>query len=284
MKMMVVGSDGFVGTAIGSRSRFKDNVIGVSPVPVQGEWPLDLRKPEEFDYSALPDNCTIVFVAAISSPDYCTSKHQEASEINVVGSGFFIARALARGCRVIFFSSDVVFGRSSGPIDEDSPMQPLGAYGEMKAAIEERFLGNSGFKVLRPSYIVSVKDKFSSYLLGCAKAGRPAEVFHPLLRSALHLDDVVAAVDSLHENWALHHHPAVNLCGPRLVSRKELAGILRAASGLEIDYKVVEAPPGFFESRPPLIEMKSLHLEGLLGRPPLDLEGALRKEFERERT
>jgi len=282
LRLFVVGSDGFVGTAICAKSRLKDSIVRVAHGSAESSVPLDLREPDNFDYSMLSGDCAVVFLAAISSPDFCSADPGNAGEINVKGTRAFIEKALARDCRVIFFSSDVVFGNCTGIVDEDTPKSPLGVYGEMKAEVETRFSGLANFKVVRPSYIVSVKDKFSSYLRGCALAQRTAEVFHPLLRSGIHIDDVIAAIDNLLLNWHRHPCPSVNLCGTRLVSRIDLAEILKRALGLELDVKVVEAPPGFYASRPPVIEMKSLHLESLLGRLPLDLEVALKGEIEWE--
>jgi len=282
LSFVVLGADGFVGSAILAKTRHQADALGLSVVPTPSQLAVDLRDPDQFDHAVLSADSTIVFTAAISSPDACAAHPEDSALINVVGTGRFIRRALDRGCRVIFFSSDVVFGGSAGAMDEFSPLCPAGAYGEQKAQIEERFTGEPGFKVVRPSLIVSMRDKFSAYLLDCARAGRCAEVYHPLRRSAIHLDDIVAAVDQLYDNWDDLPHSAVNLCGPRLISRLELAELVQRIGASGLRFTQVPLPEAFLRSRPATIEMQSRCLAQVLGRAPLELELALRNEFSQE--
>ncbi|BDU75297.1 NAD-dependent epimerase/dehydratase family protein [Mesoterricola sediminis] len=281
MKLYVAGSDGFVGSAICTGSRHKTDIVGLSPISTPGSGRLDLLDLGQFDFGSLEPGSTVVFTAAISSPDKCSEAPEETAKINVQGTSLFIENALGRGCRVIFFSSDVVFGHADTPPEEESPLCPFGIYGQQKAEVEGRFRGEAEFKVVRPSYIVSIKDKFTSYLLNAAALGRKAEVFHPFLRSAIHLDDVIETIDRLHEAWGAFRSPSINLCGPRLVSRADLAAMVKKVVAPDLAFDAIPLSDAFLKSRPARIHMKSNQIETILGRPPLDIEAALAAELRR---
>ena len=150
--------------------------------------------------------------------------------MNVTSTGDFIYEALKRGCKVIFLSSDAVYGNVLGEFDEEEKVDPLGVYAEMKAVVEKRFLEYPLFKVLRLSYNFFKDDRFTTYLRNCAKEGATAEVFDPFGRSVVHRDDTVDAIISLFNNWDVCDKSVINCGGPETLSRVEFANILKAVS------------------------------------------------------
>ena len=94
---------------------------------------LDLLEAEQFDYRVLDHINFVIMTAAISSPDKCASDFDFCWGVNVTGTSHFIREAIKRGCRVLFFSSDAVFGDIPGKIyDEESDTRAVTAYGKMK--------------------------------------------------------------------------------------------------------------------------------------------------------
>lgn len=82
---------------------------------------LDLAEVEKFDSSLLDDIDYVVFTAAISGPDKCAQEFGECLKVNFTGTNYFIREAIKNNCRVLFFSSDAVFGDIPGAIyDEES--------------------------------------------------------------------------------------------------------------------------------------------------------------------
>jgi dTDP-4-dehydrorhamnose reductase len=278
MAIVVVGANGYMGARLARAGARVASVIGTSVSPSPGQLGLDLSRPESFDYSAIGPNDLVYLAAAISSPDLCAADHDRAHAVNVRGTGEFIAQALARGARVVFFSSDTVYGHGDSEIDESSPPSPVGAYARMKYEVECRFLSNPAFRTLRLSYAFSREDKFTRYLLDCGRKGVTAQVFHRYVRAVVHLDDVVAAAVALDRKWE-RTGPVINVGGPAALAREEFADVVKELAAPALRYLVIEPPAGFLAERPGVIRMRSPQLHVLLDRPARSLRTAALLEF-----
>ena len=73
---------------------------------------LNLSEPYEFDYELIKPDDFVVFCAAISSPDKCRSDYSNAYATNIEGPKFVITKFLERRARVVFCSSDAVYGET----------------------------------------------------------------------------------------------------------------------------------------------------------------------------
>lgn len=277
-KIIVVGSSGYIGRKLLTHSYSGGSIIGTSSGPNTNLKHLDLRFPEGFDYTCLTHG-TVLLTAAISAPDICTQEHDRAWEMNVTGTSAFIANAIDCGSRVVFFSSDTVYGEREDVFDETTVCNPVGEYAEMKREVEQRFSGNASFKAIRLSYVFSREDKFSRYLAGCAERKEEAELFHPFYRAIIHRNDVVEGALALATRWNEVPQQVINFGGSELLSRVDFAEALRDAFLTDLRFKVSEPPEEFFESRPRVIAMNSPILAKLLRRPPLTLREAARMEF-----
>ena len=232
-----------------------------------------------YDYDTLKMGDTVAFCAAISEPSVCANQFEESLRVNVTSTGDFIYEALKRGCKVIFLSSDAVYGNVLGAFDEEQKTSPRGAYAEMKAIIEKRFIGYPLFKLLRLSYNFFKDDRFTQYLRKCEKEGSPAEIFDPFSRSVVHRDDTVDAIISLHNNWDVCEESVINCGGPETLSRVELANILKDTALTNLKTKVVTPGEKFYEDRPAVVAMRSPFLEKVLGRPARSIVDAVTLEF-----
>jgi len=277
--MIVVGASGYIGKRIMARLAGTPDIWATSAKPDSGGVQLNLARPGDFDYGLIRENDLIVLAAAISSPDVCANQQDFARSVNVTGTSQFIECCLKCKARVLFFSSDTVYGAATEPINESAPMVPAGDYARMKAEVEGAFLGHIGFKSLRLSYVFSREDKFTRYLADCAKSSRKAEVFHPFMRRVVHRDDVVEAVLRLRECWSDINSPVVNVGGPELLSRWDLAAMLKETVMPDLEYTVVEPADEFFLNRPKAIDMDSTFLPLVLGRPPRTIRMAAQVEF-----
>jgi nucleoside-diphosphate-sugar epimerase len=117
--------------------------------------PLRLEYADQFDYRLISAGDIILLTAAISEPDVYAREPDRARAVNVLGTSTFIERAIVRGARVVFFSTDVVYGEAPIEIDESASCNPVGAYAASKVEVEARFFGNPAFKSLRLSYVFS---------------------------------------------------------------------------------------------------------------------------------
>lgn len=264
MKIGIVGSSGYIAHFLLEQLRQDPAVERVVRIgrSHEDDYFLNLWYAEDFDYVAIAELDTIVFLAAVSGPDKCAEEFDACWAVNVTGTGYFIERTLKRGCRVLFFSSDAVFGDIPGAIyRENSKTEADTPYGLMKKSIEDRFCQEIGFKAIRLSYVVSARDRFVSYCLSCVREKRMADIFHPFYRSCVTVHDVVTVVEWLLHNWEEYEFFALNVAGRELVSRVRIADELNRMLGDQLRYCISVPGEAFFRNRPKITQMESLYLQ-----------------------
>lgn len=264
MKAALVGSSGYIAEYILRKFTAEPDINSVLTIDRndKADVYLDLSRAEKFDYSLLDDIDYVVFTAAISSPDQCAKAFDECWRINVTGTSCFIREALKRNCRVLFFSSDAVFGDIPGMIyDEESDTCPETSYGKMKKAIEDMFKHEIYFKAIRLSYVASAKDRFITYCLNCIRNGDSADVFHPFYRNVIVVSDVVDIVTYFAFQWDHYSPTFLNVAGKELVSRIRMADEVNRILGNQLKYTISMPDESFFKNRTQITQMKSLYMQ-----------------------
>ncbi len=278
--LVIIGKNGCIARRLAAAAAHRQIAVRfTSSHPRDGDLLLDLARPEAFDYAQLDDDSRVVLLAAISAPDQCRKDPQHCRSVNVDGTMAFIEGALARGARVLFASSDTVYGERSEVCDEWTSPQPVGEYAHMKREVEAQFQRRERFKALRLSYVFSRDDRFTSLLAQCAERGEEADVFVPLDRRVVHIDDVVDAVFAVFERWLTIDAPWVNVGGENLYSRADIAKSFQALCAPALRFTVRDPGEDFYRARPRVIDMDSRYLAALLGRRPRSLQEAMRLEF-----
>jgi nucleoside-diphosphate-sugar epimerase len=277
-KVIVAGATGYIGKSLYSKIQQDRDVLGTSRAGGNGLIKLDLLTPKLFDYKIVNLGDVVIMTSAISAPNICSEQFDYAHSVNVSGTSLFIEEVISRGGRVIFLSSDTVYGAGGG-FSEESALNPAGEYAVMKSEVEKRFILNNSFKVARLSYVFSSTDKFTQYINGCAVKNIDAEIFHPFYRSVIYRNDVVDGLIELALNWDIHPDCIFNFGGSQLLSRVDMASALKDLVFSNLNFRVIQPEPSFFEKRPQIIEMSSNYLSNLLGRPPLLFEDAIKTEF-----
>lgn len=267
-KLLIVGAKGYVGGALFAEASRRGGVIGTSSAGDKGLTGLQLEAPANFDYKMIGPGDVIMVTAAISAPDFCAQNYDRAWDVNVTGTTFFISKAIERGARIIFFSSDAVYGEQVNAFDETASCNPAGVYAAMKHEVEQRFFGSPNFKSIRLSFIFSREDKFTKYLTECAKNDEEAEVFCSFYRAIIYRGDVVTGALELAENWEKISDPVINFGGPQVLSRVEFAECIKNAFLENLRYRVIDPGDDFFQNRPRVISMTSPVLDRLLKRAP----------------
>ena len=256
MKTAIVGSSGYIAGYL--LKRF-ENVLKIDQTP-EADAHLNLVEAEKFDYSVLDGVDYVIFTAAISGPDMCANEFEKCWNINVTGTEYFIKNAISHGCRVLFFSSDAVFGDIPGEIyTELSETKAQTPYGRMKKAVEDCFKDNPNFKAIRLSYVVSKNDRFVSYCLKCMDTGETADIFHPFNRNCITVSDVVNTVYWLINHWEGYEPQVLNVAGNELVSRVRIADELNRLYGNRLKYVITSPGEDFYKNRPKITQMKSLY-------------------------
>ncbi len=277
--VFVVGARGYIGSALFASAYKAGPVIGTSSSDGNDLLRLRLDAPSEFDYGKIRPGDVVLLTAAISAPDICAREHDRAWAVNVTGTSIFIRSAINRGARVVFFSSDTVYGEREDEFDETAKSNPAGEYAEMKSEVENRFSGTASFKTIRLSYVFSFEDKFSSHLVRCAERNEESDLFHPFFRAIVHRDDVVEGALTLALHWDEVPEQIINFGGPQVLSRIDFAECLREAHLHNLRFRVTEPGVDFFKNRPRVISMISPVFTKLLGRPPRTLREAVHIEF-----
>jgi dTDP-4-dehydrorhamnose reductase len=278
-RLVIVGARSYIGGALWTSIPAGVESLGTASSPADGLLQLRLEEPRDFETLLVREGDVVILVAAISSPDICTREHDRAWSVNVESTSAFISSVIARKGRVIFFSSDTVYGERKDSFDEHALCEPAGEYAVMKHEVEKRFAGNPSFKAIRLSYVFSREDKFSRYLIGCAARGEEADLFHPFYRAIVHRDDVVQGVLALAQKWDNFRQQIINFGGPEILSRVEFASRLQQTAMPNLRFHVTEPGDDFFTSRPRVIAMQSPWLSQLLGRPSRTLAEAAKIEF-----
>lgn len=275
-RIVLIGGGGMVG-----RRLIKDlpeSLVVTSSRAGTGDYKLDLSNFTDTDLGFIGVNDTVLLAAAISSPDICKRDPEYAYSVNVVGTQKVIASCLSKGAKVVFLSSDTVYGSTVTPAKENIPFSPAGRYAEMKAEIEEIFSKAEHFLALRLSYVVSAQDKFTQYLFECADRKRSAEVFHPLSRNAVWIGDLVIMIGKLVEEFPTDIQ-SINIGGPSLVSRVDMANAFSMNIDDKFKFEIVEPDAEFYSDRPVTISMNTQQLERFIGRKPCDIQTAYRNEI-----
>lgn len=263
MKTALVGSSGYIAQFILKRFADEPDIESVLRIDRNDESDafLDLSETEKFDYSMLDNIDYVVFTAAISGPDQCAKEYDACWKINVSGTSYFIQEAIKRNCRVLFFSSDAVFGDIPGKIyDEESETHAYTPYGKMKKAVEDKFKDNPLFKAIRLSYVASAKDKYYSYLLKCIRNDEVADIFHPFYRNTTVVSDVVDIITYFALHWNEYEPTFLNVAGKELVSRVRMADELNRFLDGKLKYTISMPGEEFFTNRPRITQMKSLYM------------------------
>lgn len=264
LKTALVGSSGYIAEFILQRFIKERDIESILKIDRNDKADvfLELSEAEKFDYELLNDIDYIVFTAAISGPDQCAREYDISWNINVTGTIYFIREAIKRGCRVLFFSSDAIFGDIPGMIyDEESATEANTPYGKMKKVVEDEFKEEALFKAIRLSYVASAKDRFITYCLNCIRDNKVADIFHPFYRNVVVVSDVVDVVTYFALHWTEYEPTFLNVAGKELVSRVRIADELNRFLNRKLRYIITMPDEEFFRNRPCITQMKSLYLK-----------------------
>ena len=145
-RYLVTGASGMLGADL-------RQVLADREVTALGRADLDIT-----DADAVRDAVTghdiVINAAAYTKVDDAESDEAAAFAVNATGSGILADAAAAAGARLVHVSTDYVFdGTATQPYAEDTPRDPLGAYGRTKAAGEELVLRHPRVYLMRTAWL-----------------------------------------------------------------------------------------------------------------------------------
>ena len=130
-KLLVTGGSGFLGKRIAA----KYSAIA----PRHAEMDItNMQQCIEILEKYSPD--AVIHCAAISDTGYCARHPEEGYRINVLGAENMAKACAKLGIKLVFASSDQVYGGGILPHSEEEEVQPAAPYGVMKREAEKKVL------------------------------------------------------------------------------------------------------------------------------------------------
>jgi dTDP-4-dehydrorhamnose reductase len=168
----------------------------------------------------------IIHCAGVCDVDRCEDSPDFAWSVNVDGTRI-LADYAPPETRIVYCSSDHVFGGDHGPYDEDSPPAPISVYGHTRVAAERILLARPNTLVIRSGLWIgpSATGRIGhlDWLRYRHDRGLPMTVVHDEIRSAVWAEDAARRVGELARSslTGIRH-----LTATRALARPELAEYL----------------------------------------------------------
>jgi len=220
MKVLVTGSSGKLGCYLMQRGGVQGCTRNDFDLTCED---LEVRL-DELGPSA------VIHTAALSAIADCLGRPEQADLVNHQVSARIGRWCCARGARLIYVSTDMVFDGESAPYGEDSRAVPLSEYGWSKLRGEQAVL-EQGHLVARLALMVgpALGRSLSYYdqLLGNLRSGVSVSLFADEWRGMISYEDAAEALVRLSAGPGTG---IVHLAGPR-VSRLDFGRLLAAQLG-----------------------------------------------------
>ncbi len=287
-RVLVTGATGLLGRGLCTAIPAGWSVIGTHLRPFAADIPgvldltVDIRnRPALEQLFAAYRIDAVVHAAGIASVDYSERHVEESIESNVGGTRHIAELCRTAGARLIYVSTNAVFDGTSAPYSEADPVNPINAYGRIKAACER---------------VVQETDRASVIVRPILMYGWP----HAMGRSnpvtwvidSLERGDVIHVVNDVYENslynvsaaaaiWAVLDrdvHGIVHLAGRDTMSRYELARVVARTFDLD-ESRIRAVPSDYFPNiapRPRNTTLSTTRMASELGIAPPAIEESLR--------
>ncbi len=153
MKVLVTGANGQLGYDVIKRlNELHDEPIGAD----RDEFDItDKKSTEDFILALKPD--AVVHCAAYTAVDKAEDDEENCKKVNVDGTENIALACQKCGAKLVYISSDYVFGGSgTQPLEIDSPTVPQNVYGKTKLGGEEAAKKCEKHFIIRTSWVFGI--------------------------------------------------------------------------------------------------------------------------------
>ncbi len=276
LRAVVVGGSGQIGGwLLRTLAERGHSAVGTyATVPYPGLVPLNAEDLEGASRWLKAQDANIVFYpAGFTWVDGCERDPAKARASNLEQPLNLALAAREMGASFVYFSTDYVFDGHHGPYDEESPTNPLSAYGRAKREAETALSDalKDDILIARTSWVFGPERQGKNFAYQLAKTlseGRPLVCPSDQASSPSYGPDVALAVVQLAET---RRSGLVHVAGPEVLDRVRFARAI--AESFHLDPSLIEgkttAELGQGAPRP---------LQGGLSTPRLDawLPGVMR--------
>jgi len=238
MRAVVIGGSGQIGgwllRVLGGRGHEAVGTYASAAYP--GLVRLDAA---ELDASAAwlrgqkPD--VVFYPAGFTWVDGCERDPARARSSNLEQPLNLARAAAGTGARFVYFSTDYVFDGGAGPYTEESPVNPLSAYGRVKYEAEQALAAELGDRVLtlRTSWVFGPERQgknFAYQLVRTLAAGKDLVCPSDQISNPSYGPDVAGVAVSLAEQG---RSGLAHAAGPEVADRVTFARAIATAFGLD---------------------------------------------------
>lgn len=219
----------------------------------------DVQALEESIERIKPD--AIIHCAGMTKPRACQLDPAASYRLNVQVTERVAEIASRRNCRLLFLSSDLVFGGGDNLLDEDRPVAPQCVYGEHKVLAEQAVRSRCGQNavIVRASLCYGWAREYPQPMLDWAvsqlTAGSALQAFSDLSRTMCPLSSLAETILEL--LIAATPPPLVHVSGSELIARDVF--FRRMACEFGFDPSLVQSV-SFVDDVPGMHLPRTLHL------------------------
>lgn len=168
----------------------------------------------------------IIHCAGVCDVEVCETSPDFAHSVNVDGTRILLDYA-PPDARIVYLSSDHVFGGDAGPYGEDSPPAPISCYGRTRVTAERLVLARPNTLVIRSGLWIGPSSNgrigHLDWLRDRQRRGLPMTIVSDEVRSAVWAEDAARRV------WQLARSSVTgirHITATRAIARPELAAYL----------------------------------------------------------
>lgn len=246
MRILITGVSGFVGRHLASRLLQQNDAVVAGTgratnrpehLPAQVQYmPLDLLHPVAvLDVVTAFQPHIVIHSAAMSKPNDCEEQQALCYAVNVQATQHVIEACKACNCRLLFMSTDFVFG-DDGPFAEDDAYNAVNYYGQSKV-LAEGLVKNSGlpWSIVRTVLVYGpqlpgLNPTFPQWVWGNLKEGKTIRVFTDQYRTATYVADLTEGITSIVVQKATG---VFHLCGEETFTPFDIAQLVAAHGGFD---------------------------------------------------
>lgn len=236
-KILITGASGFLGTKLIEMYSSKAEILGTYfDHPREELVSLDVT-----DSSQTNDLVTrfcpdvIIHTIALSDPDVCEQRKDDAERINHLGTKNIVDACRRVKARLDYISTVYVFDGDKGDYSEEDIPNPVNWYGETKLRAEMEVMSLPRWGIYRFDKLYGYNGKgLPNDLLSKIIADERIEANDNFIRQPLLVDDMGSALQKMQE---LEVNGILHLAGPDKISKYELT--LRLARLLGKEYLII---------------------------------------------